>query len=77
MSKTTERRIIDEALKHHGLLSSSELKFVMNISRLPNHVRLSARSRTWLYDIGRKKLDMVLPDPEPVAVIDYRARACA
>ncbi len=77
MSNSTERTIIKTALNHPGLLSATELTFVMRISGLPDRWRLSAKESAWLYDIGRKKLDMKLGAPAPEQIVDYKARACA
>jgi hypothetical protein len=51
------------------------LQFVLNMSRLSSQARLSTDQTKWLYDIGRTRLNMVLPDPHPEPVVDYRVRA--
>jgi len=73
----TESQIIKRALEYPGLLSRTELEFVVRISRLPAQRRLTTAQLNWLCDIGEKKLSMVIQRPEREPIVDLKARACA
>ena len=72
-----ETQIITRALEYPGLLSRTELEFVVRISKLPARSRLTTPQLNWLCDIGERKLSMVFQRPEREPVVDLKARACA
>lgn len=72
-----ESQIIKRALEYPGLLSRTELEFVVRISRLPAQRRLTTSQLNWLCDIGERKLSMVIERPDREPVVDLKARACA
>jgi hypothetical protein len=75
MSNTVEGIIIRTALDHPGLLTRNELEFVRNIAKLPSEKRLTQGRLNWLYQIGRERLNLGYPTPQPDPVIDLKSRA--
>jgi hypothetical protein len=75
MSNTVERIIIRNALDHPGLLTRKELAFVRDIAKLPSEKRLTQGQMNWLYQIGRDRLNLGYPTPQPDPVIDLKSRA--
>lgn len=78
MTTEIERKIINKALTHVGLITRKEQLFVEDIGRQDEKKPLTGPQRKMLFDIGERKLNMGPFDrsaPQREQKIDYKARA--
>lgn len=82
MKSENELKVIKKALEHTGLLATKELEFVEEINLWPDSWTLTPGQATYLFNIGERKLDMIIDrndtgtNLQPVAN-HYRKGVCA